>query len=257
MSNEVAAMLLTIVVNDASVEQAMKAKDTFWYDAKSMPSLYQREGLIFHKTHNTAQNANNEKPWNRPAGTDEVDGVTSIKFMRLPRGKRVVYWGVNKSKKDAEPDPHITVVWAFPPGTIFGELLIDKELGLYEIRTRTRTKYDWDSKFFRSNRETNGKRLFELDNLEAPTPKGHVNVQTSCAECHRDTGVDQSYLPGALRSQWIGKIRGSDGIFSWHPFLAPKPGFSREPIINEKLEHLIRPRREGEAFSNAVKWLTY
>lgn len=257
MNREIAALLVSIVVNDASVDEALRHRETFWYDQENMPAVYQREGLVFHKIHNAAQNANNESPWNRPAGTDQLEGVRSLKFLRLHKGKRIVYWAVNKKDKAGVADEHVTVVWAFPPGTIVGELLIDEKLGLYEIRTRTRLQHDWETKFFRSNRDLNGKRLFEVDNLDGIKPIGHADIQRSCLECHRDTGVDQSFLPGAARSQWIGKIRGSDGIFSWHPFVAPDAGFSREPIINERLENMIRPRREGETFDFAVEWLTY
>ncbi|MDP7016616.1 MAG: hypothetical protein QGG36_12500, partial [Pirellulaceae bacterium] len=232
--DKVAALLLSIWIGDPAIEQALRDERTLWYDDEQVVQVYQRGGLVLRRGGGGSSDPNTHRPWATAGGGGEIKSLKTIKFMHVPGGKRVVYWGVKKPKKDGDADEHTTIVWAYPVGTVFGEVLIDPKLGAFELRTRKRTKNDWEMQLFRPKKLASQPRRFIADNYDGQVPAGYQQVQ-SCTECHADTGRDESFLKQRLAG-WEGKVRGSDGIFSWHPLQAPKPGFSIAPTLDKRWE---------------------
>ena len=107
---------------------------------------------------------------------------------------------------------------------------------------------DWDTRQYRDG--DRGK--FVLDG-KGKLPPGYEQ-QNSCQECHGDTGLDSSFLPG--NNAWQGDVSGSDGIISFSPFLAPDIGFCREPEIDPRFKDLVRPRDKYERI-DFVDWISY
>ena len=125
----------------------------------------------------------------------------------------------------------------------------DPKLGAYELRTRQRVEGDWIATLWRPK-----DGVFIRDNYDGPTPRGYQTVQ-DCKRCHRDAGLDQSLIRPRLAG-WRGKVRGSDGILTWHPFEVPKSGFKMEPVLRKDAEDKVRFRQPNERIDR-VEWLEY
>lgn len=156
---------------------------TMFYDDETIPAAYQHAsgGLInggqflvlngttgtttFHSPkHNISGdarerakgpgrggNANIEFPWRTPGGTDRSEGTAlTFKFMRLPQvdGQTVpiVWW--REVSRQSFVGPHSVMAWMFPRGTIFGEVLAQRDsrgqMHTYEVRLRVRERDYWD-----------------------------------------------------------------------------------------------------------------
>jgi len=115
-------------------------------------------------------NGNKEFPWGAPAGTHLSNGVTSIRFLLLPRDEHgsiypVVYYQIPKISYGKRTLPDGTNIsaderfyregwaWTFPKGTIVGEvLMISDSRGnrhVFEIRTRSRSIDRWAVNVYR------------------------------------------------------------------------------------------------------------
>src|SRR5690606_1927214 len=137
---------------------------TFYYTDAELPPAYQDfEGAldgIWSPYYNVSAvqtepfgNANREFPWGKPFGTHNVKNSHSFRFIHLPlinnQYKPIVWWrtpytrGYNRNGYS----------WAFPVGTVVGEVLYmhdPKGFGrVYEIRTRTRKDDRWSPNVFR------------------------------------------------------------------------------------------------------------
>lgn len=81
-----------------------------------------------------------EFPWRFPFGTDDAEGVQTLKFVWLPPGKAIRWWMQTLPPRDRYP----TTRWLFPAGTVFGEVLTvhDPETGHnrpFELRVRKKS----------------------------------------------------------------------------------------------------------------------
>lgn len=113
-----------------------------------LPQAYQHGGGVHSVKYNIAANpdpfgnANREFPWGFPAGTHAASGWASYKLLALPPGKKIIWW---TERTQSEP---LVYQWAYPDGTIFGEMLLvkDKE-GYYrafEVRIAEKTAGQWN-----------------------------------------------------------------------------------------------------------------
>lgn len=158
-------------VTDPQLQQAFESKDTMWYDEHSMEFLYQdsiesvvglRANCVGRRVGET--NPNNPGifklvnyfgpdyrfrfPFRTAAGTDDITNVVAFQFWVPPTkdGKRlpVKYWGAGQRKH---------WYWTFPNGTLFGEVLFQKDAAgvmyPFEVRTRLRYSGGWAVQAFR------------------------------------------------------------------------------------------------------------
>lgn len=98
-------------------------------------------------------NANREFPWRTPAGLHNSPNFLSYKFVKI--NGPIEYWTEDISNQDSP-----VTRWKYPPGTIFGDLLMvtDKQgyAATFEIRTRTKLENgSWRPKVFRPFQEIN------------------------------------------------------------------------------------------------------
>ena len=138
----------------------LKKKSIIFYDEEVMPKAYQNWDGALHGVHSPAHNisavrsepignANREFPWGSPAGLHVSPNFKAFRFVDLPPGKTIVYWR-ERLQGDASPG---SIVWQFPAGTTFGEILLVTDPSgndwTFELRTRTRTDKGWTMNAFR------------------------------------------------------------------------------------------------------------
>ena len=248
-----AFLALLILGPDAEIKDPLIARAAdrgIWYDAETLTPVYQVGGYV-RRVGNDSTDPNSHAPWRVTGGADNVANLRARKFLYVPEGQKIAWWTVTKPTAAGRSEA-ATVVWAFPPGTVLGETLADAD-GVFEIRVRIRQETDWQRIVLHS-REVDGKTRWEADNTPSRTPQGLVRP-SSCVQCHDDVGVDQSLLKGTLAG-WAGKVRGSDGIFSWHPFEVPREGHEMRPVFAKRFAKLMRRRLPGEEIP-IVTWLQY
>jgi hypothetical protein len=158
-------------IADAKTDDAMRSVDTMWYDEDSMVFAYQdsievvvgiRANCVGRRVGET--NRNNPDiaklmnyfgpdyrfmfPFRKAAGTDNVTNVKVMNFWNPPRKDGrvmpVKWWKMSSRGRWR---------WVFPVGTIFGEVLFQKnsagEWFVFEVRTRTRYREGWAVNVFR------------------------------------------------------------------------------------------------------------
>jgi hypothetical protein len=104
-------------------------------------------------TTRTAARFNRSFPWGRPGGTHRTEGVTTFKFISLPKddggkARPIIYF-----RKRMPSDRKAGYGWLFPVDTVIGEVLaFDRGGGKlipFEIRTRTRELDNWGVNVYR------------------------------------------------------------------------------------------------------------
>lgn len=158
-------------IDDVNINVAMRDPDTMWYDDESMIFLYQdsvesvvggRANCVGRKV--GEENASNPGiaklknyfgtdykflfPFRTVAGTDQVTNVRTLNFWAPPKRNGQVM-PVKWWKASSRGRWH----WVFPVGTIFGEVLFEKDPGQvwrpFEIRIRRRYIDGWGIDLFR------------------------------------------------------------------------------------------------------------
>lgn len=158
-------------LEDSTFDSALHSNDTIWYDERSMVFLYQdsievvtggRANCVGRKIGEDNQNNPGIAklmdffgsdyrflfPFRTAAGTDEVSNIHLLNFWVPPtkNGKRlpVKYWKLSSRGRWR---------WAFPVGTIFGEVLYEQASNNqwypFEVRIRRRYLDGWDVNVFR------------------------------------------------------------------------------------------------------------
>ncbi len=166
MSQEKQALLRKCLpdVDDAEIQGILDDPDLLFYTDAEMPPAYQLwdgqlQGLHAPQYNISANhsephgNGNIEFPWGTPAGTHRTTGVSSFRFLWLPRdgnGKRLpVVW----FRKHLSGDTSLGYAWRFPVGARVGEVLMMRAPHGYdytfELRVRTREVGDWAVDVFR------------------------------------------------------------------------------------------------------------
>src|SRR5262249_28295092 len=151
---------------------ALKPADLIFYTEKEVPRAYQLQGSVHSSYYNISAakprepygNATLEFPWGSPAGTHLSDNSASVKFLVFPEALEPIRWWQERSPYDGGP----VIRWAYPIGTVFGEILIlhgpDGYGRTYELRVRVREERGWRPKVFRPFRNAAelDKRVREL-----------------------------------------------------------------------------------------------
>lgn len=153
------------IENDEEVKNALTSENTLFYTDDVMPRAYQFQGTIHSPYYNIAANkqfdrqghllaanANFEFPWDKPAGTDLVKNLVTLRFVYLPPSDNGVKWPIVYWPSRVNGDP--VYQWIFPTGTIVGEILAFYPDGanysyIYEIRVRKRTFHSWEMDVFK------------------------------------------------------------------------------------------------------------
>lgn len=141
-------------------------------------------------------------------GLHDSNGWKSEGRIAIPKGQYVRVWGERVEAGVRRPLPR--TAWQFPEGTIFADLL-STDKGLFELRTITKVNGGW--KF----------RTAYKDWSKAPA--NYVGARKACNECHERAGEQPGY-----GISW----RGSDGIFSWDPFVE---GTNQIDYWNKPVKH--------------------
>lgn len=127
----------------------------------SLPQAYQHGGGVHSPQYNIAANAdpgksrrdtpgnaNREFPWGFPAGLHNSRGWTSVKRVFLPGP--IAWW---RERLPSSPREPAAVAWEYPQGTVFGEMLLLKDLGgrewAFEVRLREKKGGSWESTPYR------------------------------------------------------------------------------------------------------------
>lgn len=129
--------------------EPLSRRPLIFYDESVVPRVYQvfdqGDAGGIRRTRGARQTANNEFPWARPAGTNEGDGVSSVRFVSLPGPVR--WW------RTARDGTFAGFRWQFPEGTTFGEILIQTDPAggghAWEMRTRTKRDGSWSVQVYR------------------------------------------------------------------------------------------------------------
>jgi hypothetical protein len=141
----------------------VKKKKLVFYTEREMPAAYQiwdgmasgihdpNYNISADKPREQFGNPNLEFPWGTTAGLETSDNAAAVKFVVFPEnGKPIVWW---REQLPHDTDPRGTFRWAYPDGTIFGEVLTVRSPSGYDytFEVRTRTKHDgrWSVDLFR------------------------------------------------------------------------------------------------------------
>lgn len=151
-------------VSDQRIQVVLDDPQLVLYTEEEMPRAYQQwvgdlQGIHradYNISANDSEpfgNGNREFPWSHPAGTHRSRGVSSFRFLWLPRddeGRRLpVVW----YRKQLRGDTTTGYAWTYPVGAMVGEVLIlqgpDGRGYTFEMRLRIREIGAWGVDVFR------------------------------------------------------------------------------------------------------------
>jgi hypothetical protein len=203
----------------------IKRQGLILFDEGSMPRLYQitDEGWrILRADDNTS--ANNEDPWFMPGGV-RPGSIKKFGFIQLSKDNPMLWW--HGQKADGTFDG---IHWRYGRDTRVGELLVvtDERGSDHTVMVRTRRKCslqsnDWSVQEYSPTGTLDAAfmpmRGADRDGRLVPRGFQPLDIDNqTCSRCHRDAGT--VVREGGER-RW--RLRGDDGIFSFHPFDAADP----------------------------------
>lgn len=140
-------------VDDPYLQSVLDDTQTILYTEDVMPkvvSMWQGVNGVSRRivaAENPRDPGSLQFPWMRPAGTDDVEGLNTVRFIHLPtvNGVRLpIVW----FRSRIPPDQAAAVQWIFPYGTTVGEVLAYQGPdGLdypFELRVRYRMRTYWE-----------------------------------------------------------------------------------------------------------------
>ncbi len=151
-------------IDDPEVTRLLADKRLMLYTEAEMPRAYQFWDGVHPGVHSAYYNisagagepfgnANREFPWGHPAGTQKAQGVTSFRFLWLPRDEKGKTLPVVWYRKPLPGDGRSGYAWIFPAGAVLGEVLSLKSPAgneyVFEVRIRRRELDDWAVDVFR------------------------------------------------------------------------------------------------------------
>lgn len=151
-----ACMKLLPRTTDSWFEALKRRDDLIWYNERVMPPAYQFQGGAHDPRYNISAvkpqellgNPNREFPWRTTAGLDGCENAGSYKFVCFPPGLAMRAWRESRPGTDGP-----VLVWSYPVGTVFGEVLTVRDADGYdyafEVRTRERLDQLWQSRVYR------------------------------------------------------------------------------------------------------------
>lgn len=151
-------------VDSPELQDILNDPELFVYTKEEIPAAYQNWKGVLPGVHTPEfnisadkqerfGNGNVEFPWGRPLGTHRCENVVTFNFIWLPLkpdGKRepIVYF-----PKKHQGDHTVGYSWAFPVGTVVGEVLgmelPSGRIVTFELRIRTRELRDWGIDLYR------------------------------------------------------------------------------------------------------------
>ena len=221
-------------VEDVDWQAFLSDSTTLFYSDAEMPGAFQHNMggdsqpiTTFHeprynfsgdageapKGHGNGGNGNVEFPWKKPGGTDAAGNrVSSFKLLWLPKRDDGTPWPVvtwNEHVNTAH-SPHQVYRWTYPRGTIFGEVLTQKDSRgtdhVFEIRLRVRAEDYWDIDILRPFPTSADYRAALA--RQDPTAADRFARRTSLV---KETFVDRTHdKPGFVAtaaSDWIPPLR--------------------------------------------------
>lgn len=210
-------VILSMVLagSPVDVDQVLESDRTYHYDSKLLKQVYQNEFRVFrlgfdHRPGSrTAFSPNEFRPWIKPGGTDGLK-VRTKKSVWIPEGRKItVYTSQVKTEGNVRQPAGYPlrdrrqVKWIFPEGATIVERLYNGSEGEpFELRRRTKSSGTW---------------VTDVTSLNGSAPAGYKQP-SNCTQCHDDVGKHASVLENKNNVEWFGTVRGSDGIFSFHPF---------------------------------------
>ncbi len=140
MTREREALLRrALPATDSPVLRALLAKPLVFYRDAEMPPAYQDRGSFYATSWRPEHNANNEFPWQTPAGAHKGPALFTFRFAHFP---------APITFRRGPP-----VVWTYAVGTVFAEVLCEYDprgmIWPFELRTRTKFKEGWHVGVFR------------------------------------------------------------------------------------------------------------
>lgn len=146
------------LVDDANLQRILNDPATVLYTEAEIPkvvSMWQGVNGISRRivaAENNADPGSLQFPWMRPAGTDDVKGLDTVRFLHLPivNGERlpIAYF-----RSVIPPDSSPAAQWIYPAGTTIGEVLAmpgpDGYSYPFELRIRYKMVNYWEVDVFR------------------------------------------------------------------------------------------------------------
>ncbi len=182
-------------------------------------------------------------PFGRPIGSHEKQAAV-IDFWHIPRGADdalmpVAYWKRSPSRWTNRID------WAFPVGTIFGELMFvvaDGHWHPFEIRTRTRARERWESDVLRPfpNAERFARKLEER--------REERDDWASSAEI--DALIEHARRPDTLRAATLASSRFPSAFAAVSGAEDPLPRLSDPSILKALLADTGFRSAKGEVWKS-------
>jgi hypothetical protein len=151
-------------VDSQKVQQVLADPSLILYTEAEMPRAYQHWQGDLQGIHSPSYNisavagerfgnGNQEFPWVAPAGTHRTSGLTSLRFLWLPRDEAGDLLPVVWYRKRLAGDTSVGYAWTFPVGAVVGEVLglrgPDGHDYAFELRIRVRQSGDWAVDVFR------------------------------------------------------------------------------------------------------------
>lgn len=151
-------------IDDAAISEVLADDGLLLYTEEEMPRVYQFWDGMLEGVHRASYNisangsepfgnGNREFPWSTPAGLHRATGVTSFRFLWLPRGEDGKRLPVVWYRRNLTGDGRMGYAWTFPQGAIVGEVLCtrapDGKDYAFELRIRRRELNDWGVDVFR------------------------------------------------------------------------------------------------------------
>lgn len=192
------------------------------YDSRTLPGLYQDGSLAgYPQLYNPSVTRpdgskahphgtpNNHFPWLAPGGVPADQQVATLKELELPASSKIKVWVERGTLPTNYIAPDRLYRWSFPVGTIARVRLFD---GSREFARHVSTKQRdglgidcWDGE----------------EQIVGELPRWYQSP-ANCTDCHSDIGKHARVLR-PRDENYYHWLRGSDGRFSWHPFVPLDP----------------------------------
>jgi hypothetical protein len=139
--------------------------------------------------------ANLSFPWRRPFGLEFSEGWTSFRFLLLPEGRPIEWYG---RRQPGDRQAAVPITWDFPEGSVLGEVLQLTTLGAgpvaFEVRVRSKRPAGWQVDVFRPYRDRD-----ELDTAVAMLAGADQAAAFLGRREHEDRVWDQARVRHLLR----------------------------------------------------------
>ena len=224
------------------------------------------------------ENINRQLPWKTPAGLhwSPREQWSKATLAYFPPGESVLVWRETTQVLNSfgSHQPQLRISWAFPPGTLFAEMLIRRHEGkewAFEIRERVKHGRKWESgttyRPFASAADLPKGAVYQKMSVPAgkladfgigsrdvvtwELPKLTKTYKLTASRLTASATHDEAFVPkgymgtfgecvlchgkaGESTSYGATNIPGSDSILSWHPFTMDTLNSDRHPQLDQR-----------------------